>query len=274
MIDLPNLSQYQVLSEAEQEALCVEIRAEIASGKFKPAGEPSRRHWEDVWSISDPTKVPPYVRSVEILRIGQHFYRSSKRNQELYWYKRFRQNLLKKYFNHAPALYEFGCGNGWNLMAAHDLYPGTKVIGLDWATSAVERINKMGPYWHGERITARQFDFFDPDYELKLMPGAAVWTVGALEQTGDNYYPFLEYLLANKPAICVHVEPILEWYDPENPVDQTAIAYHRARKYWEGFPAELAHLAAQGKAEIIHQQRSFFGSKYLEGYSLLVWRPT
>ena len=34
----------------------------------------------------------------------------------------------------------------------------------------------------------------------------------------------------------------------------------------------LAELAVQDRVEILEQKRSYFGSKYLEGYSLVVWR--
>jgi hypothetical protein len=69
------------------------------------------------------------------------------------------------------------------------------------------------------------------------------------------------------------MEPFLEWYDPANSVDRTAIAYHLARNYWQGFPAKMAELAAQGKVEIMEQKRAHFGSRYIEGYSIFAWRP-
>ena len=191
----------------------------------------------------------------------------------MYWYMCIRHSVLSTYFKNIQIIYEFGCGNGWNLRAAHQLYPFKQMVGLDWANSAIKELNRLGRLKTGGWIRGRQFDFFDPDYDLKLEPGSAVWTVGALEQTGQHWGPFLEYLLANKPAICVHVEPIVEWYDPKNPVDATAIAYHLARNYWQGFPSRMEDLARQGKVEILQKQRSYVGSKYLEGYSLFVWRP-
>lgn len=265
MHNLPPPERYRVLGAAEQEALCQEILAEVASGQFKPVGEGNQQHWDDVWSRSY-SNVPSYVKPAAVLRVAGQFVRPKDPTIERFWYERCREKLLKTYFKDVPAIYEFGCGNGWNLHAARALYPLKELVGLDWSQSAVDRLPRS--------IQGRVFDFFKPDYDVVLPPGSGVLTVGALEQTGTRWEPFLEYLLDQRPACCLHVEPILEWYDPENPVDQTAIAYHRARKYWEAFPAELAHLASQGKAEIIHQQRSFFGSKYIEGYSLLVWRPT
>jgi hypothetical protein len=272
----PRAPQGDPLSDSEQDVLCQEILAEIQTGRFKPAGEAheeNRSHWEQVWALQGWKSVPPYLRSGDLLRVNQHFLRTQKRSQELYWYKRLRSALLSTYFKNVPGIYEFGCGSGWNLLAAHDLYPTKKLVGLDWAQSAVDRLNGLGPYWQGERIRAKHFDFFHPDYALKLEPNSGVWTVWSLEQTGKDWGAFLEYLLDQRPACCVHVEPIVEWYDPKNPVDATAILYHRARKYWEGFPDVMDDLQAQGKVEILEKQRAYLGSKYLEACSLFVWRP-
>ena len=255
---------YKVLDPAQQEVLCQEILAEIKSNQFKPAGERSRQHWQEVWRQSSPGP-PSFLKPAQVLRVNGQFVRPSDTLLEHSWYWRYRFRLLMDYFKGMAAIYEFGCGNAWNLVAARDIFPNKTLVGLDWAASAV---NRMPPGIHGH-----QFDFFKPDYTLRLLRDAGVWTVGALEQTGTEWEPFMQYLLAQKPGICVHVEPIVEWYDPSNPVDATAIQYHLARHYWRGFPARLRELAAQGKAEILEQKRSYFGSKYIEGYSLFVWRP-
>ena len=80
-------------------------------------------------------------------------------------------------------------------------------------------------------------------------------------------------MLRFRPALCVHVEPIVEWYDARTPFDEAARAFHKARGYWEGFPWRLHLLDQAGRIEILKQKRSGFGSLYLEGYSQIVWRP-
>ena len=266
MFEYPIPPQGTPLSDVETEKLCLEIYEEIRTGKFKPAGKSGRKHWEQTWAKHPPQEAPPYIsRPAEVLRINGKFIRPDYPKMEDVWYRQFRESLIRRYFPQLQTLYEFGCGNGWNLLAAHHVYPAMKLVGLDWAKSAVKQL----PSW----IEGRHFDFFSPDHKLKLEPNSGVLTVGALEQTGTGWFPFLEYLLTNKPAICVHVEPQLELYDPMNPVDLTAIHYHLARNYWQGFAARLGVLEAKGRVEILEQQRSNFGSKYIEGYSLLVWRP-
>ena len=117
------------------------------------------------------------------------------------------------------------------------------------------------------------FDFFSPDESVTFDDNTLVLTIGALEQTSDRYVDFLNFLLERSPAICVHVEPIVEWYEDGNLVDYAAAKFHRHRKYWEGFSGRLSELEREGKVEIIKQKRSFFGSLFIEGYSQIIWRP-
>jgi len=94
-----------------------------------------------------------------------------------------------------------------------------------------------------------------------------------LEQTGRAYESFLQFLLEASPTLCVHVEPICEWYDENNLIDYVAIKFHKKRKYWENFPNRLRELEDEGKVEIFKMKRPYFGSLYLEGYSQIIWRP-
>jgi hypothetical protein len=79
-------------------------------------------------------------------------------------------------------------------------------------------------------------------------------------------------LLARKPAICVNMEPMLELYDENNPVDALAIRFHRKRGYLEGFLPALRRLAEAGRIEIVEVKRFKFGSLYHECYSYVAWR--
>ena len=122
-------------------------------------------------------------------------------------------------------------------------------------------------------MQGRRFDFFAPDHTLALAPNSVVLTIGALEQTGRNFEAFLDYLLRQSPGLCVHIEPIVEWYDPEQIVDDAAIRFHRARNYLDGFATRLEALARDGRIQILKRKRSLFGSLFMEGYSQLIWRP-
>ena len=106
-----------------------------------------------------------------------------------------------------------------------------------------------------------------------MLSGCAVLTIGALEQTGRRYGKFFNWLIERKPEICVHVEPIPEWYNERCLVDWTAIEFLKVRKYWTGFPQMMERLEADRRITILHRKRTGVGSLFMEGYMLFVWRP-
>jgi len=145
---------------------------------------------------------------------------------------------------------EFGCGSGQNLKGLKG-----KLHGYDWAESAVKRVRAMG-------IHAERFDMFNPS-PIDLKGG--VLTVHALEQLGDKFGPFLQFLMDKKPEICVHIEPIEELYE-DNLLDNLALSYHKKRGYLSGFLKAL-------KGKTIEVERTYVGSLFHEAYSVVVWRP-
>jgi hypothetical protein len=117
------------------------------------------------------------------------------------------------------------------------------------------------------------FDFFKPDHSFKLDKNGAVITISALEQTGIKFNRFVNYLLKNKPEICIHIEPIYELLDDNNLMDFLSIKYIQKRNYLWGFLDHLRKLESKGKIKIIKAQRTYIGSLFVDGYSVIVWRP-
>lgn len=202
-----------------------------------------RQLWERCWSDSDAT--PTYYESNVVREDGGLWY-----VPEGYEYSKstaLRDTLRASY---PGPVYEFGCGNG------HNLRPGDK--GFDWSEAAVAKVLERG-------LEAELFDMFDPK-GMKI-PGIAM-TFHAMEQLGKNFQPFFDFLKAAKPAVVIHVEPLLELYG-ESLLDYLAILYHKKRHYLDGYvPAILA-----SGVEVVHLQRTYFGNLYHEAYSLMVWKP-
>jgi hypothetical protein len=126
----------------------------------------------------------------------------------------------------------------------------------------------------GKAIEGRRFNMLSATGDHGAIDGAAaVLTVHALEQLGTKWQPFLDLLLARRPGICVHIEPLLELYNPSQRLDDLARRYHLKRHYLQRFVPEIEKLAAAGKAEILTLRRTAFAGLYQEAYSVLVWRP-
>ena len=271
---------YRIADGAERDEILLGVLKKIDSGELSIAGEDRLPHWEKGWgenleafsrskNISD--LLPKYFRPGLPLRLFQNYILPTDPNFESNWYSIFRLWLFRTYFKEAKAIYEFGSGSGFNLPVLAALYPDKKIVGLDWAEASVDIANQMGKV-HGWRIEGRRFDFFKPDQTLVLEPQSVVTTIGALEQTGSRYKDFLNYLVDSRPALCVHVEPTVEWYDENNLVDYAAIRFHKKRRYWEGFIDELRKLEREGRVKILKTKRSYFGSLFVEGYSQTIWK--
>jgi hypothetical protein len=179
--------------------------------------------------------------------------------------------IAERYLGDATAIYEFGCGPGHNVAAFARLLPGRPIVGLDWARPSQQILAQLAAQ-SGAPISGRHFDMFAPDCRLRLPRGGAVVTIGAMEQLGARFAPFLEYLLAQAPRVCVHLEPIHELYDRARPFDDVAARYAERRGYLRGFLPRLRALAGSGRVEIIAVQRHL-GSEFHDGWGSLVWRP-
>ena len=79
--------------------------------------------------------------------------------------------------------------------------------------------------------------------------------------------------MVKKPDYCIHVEPIEELLDENNLLDWLLIQYFNKRKYLKGFLNHLHVLEKNSNVEILKAQRSYIGSLFIDGYSIVVWKP-
>ena len=182
-----------------------------------------------------------------------------------------REFLFARYFGILNSVYEFGAGTGHNMAALAKQYPSKTIHALDWVEPAV-KIYELLRQKLGLNIHGHLFDLGSPDPRFQLLPESGVLTVGALEQLGDRFGPFLDYLLAQEPAVCVHVETMHELYHQGNLFDLLGAQYLEKRGYLHGYLTALRQREAEGRIEILQVQRTF-GSLYHDAYSYVAWRP-
>lgn len=178
---------------------------------------------------------------------------------------------FRRYFAEVESVYEFGCGTARFLYLLGTLMPEKALWGADWTPSTLEIIDLIAR--SGRNIQGHLFDMLQPDLAFSIDKGAGVYTVGALEQLGNRFGPFLDYLLSQNPAIVVHHEPILEFYDEKAPLDRLAMDYHLKRGYLNGYLTALRRLETEGKIRILQALRPGYGDGYNETASLVVWKP-
>jgi len=281
---------YSPLTPSKKESLLVDLLKILYQDKEpKPkrgsialtSGEHRANDWERGWSEnldrfkktgSTTDLSPRYWNKYDHMRWGESFVEMIDKDFEkkfqsivVYW-------MASKYLQNAKKIYEFGCGTGHNLLTMHKINPTAQFYGLDWARSSQELVTQIGKQLN-IKCNGLYFDFFNPDPNITLDNDTHVVTVAALEQMGDNFHPFLEYLMSQKAQTYIHLEPISEFLDPENSLmDFIMEQYLKKRNYLTGFYARLQHLQAEKKITIVQATRIPAGGLMSESFSLIVWK--
>jgi SAM-dependent methyltransferase len=275
--------RYRVAQGKERDKIILEVLHKLESDTQRVGATERRKVWERGWAENLEafrasgadlrTLTPRFIRPNQPIRLDGDYVIPADPHFELNYFSVLRRWFFVTYLAPFQSVYEFGCGTGFNLVALAELYPDKKLFGSDFVPSAVQLVNETARA-HGLPITGFLFDMRTPDAGLKLGPGSAVLHFGSVEQLAGDFEPFLEFLLANRPALCIGLEPTVELYDAEDLVDYLAIRFHRKRGYTEGYLPKLQELAAKGKIEILKLQRTYFGSLFMEGFSFVIWRPS
>lgn len=273
--------QYSTIDKPGQERLEAETAKQIDAG-FQVVGEHRAGIWRDAWKeqlerfeqsgYSIEALNPKFVDGSTIMRWQGAYVRGITRLFELRFMEVLREWVYLTFLSDIGRLQEFGSGSAFNVAAYARLYPQVPIEALDWAPGAV-RIAELLREKLGMKITGRKFDFFAPDPSFEIGADTGVFTMCALEQTGDRFGIFLDYLLAKRPKRVVHIEPILELYDDALPHDRLAILYHTRRKYLAGLLPRLQELSCAGKVHLKFVRRLRFGSRFHECFTIIAWEP-
>lgn len=272
--------KYRVVAGKKYDEAILRTIKTLDSKNLKIAGSDRLNDWEKGWKenlaefrkgIYDLSRLVPKFVKDDYVRFQGQFIDPESDSFETDFVTVMRYYLFHKYYRNVDALYEFGAGTGLNLVAASEVFPKMKLVGLDWASASLEIINALKEKLK-INIKALKFDLFKPDETYYLDKNSGVLTIGTLEQLGKNFKPFINYLLKNKPKVCIHMETTYELYDKNNLLDYLAIKYLEQRNYLRGFLPYLKKLHKNGKIKILEVKRTF-GSFYHEGYTYIVWKP-
>lgn len=273
--------KYKIVEGERHDEAVLRIIKTLDSKALKISGPHRLDDWEKGWkeNLQEFKKIdfnlsrliPKFVKKNEYIRFEGNFIDPESASFETDFVSVMRYYLLSKYLKNIDTLYEFGAGTGLNLVAASETFPKIKLVGLDWANSSMDIINTLKEKLN-INISGKRFDLFEPDKKYKLDNNCAILTIGTLEQLGKNFKPFINYLLQNKPRVCIHMETLYELYDRDNLLDYLAIKYLEQRNYLRGFLTYLKGLETGKKIKIL-EIRKTFGSFYHDGYTYIIWKP-
>lgn len=255
--------KHKKLTKQEEETALIQIMDTLLDDSLPYSGKHRHDQWEKGWAENLKTGdlKPKYFGKYPITRLNGKLVKGVDEQKALYTIV---DALGKKYLSKVNNIVEFGCGTGHNLLRMKKINPKAHLLGGDWATSSQKIVSQNG-------IHGFNFDFFQP-----LMPipkQAGVYTVAALEQTGIYYKKFVNYLIRHNPSVVVHIEPIPELLDSTKLLDYLSIKYMAKRKYLSGYLDYLRELEKEGKIKILEARRSGIGSLFIDGYSIISWKP-
>jgi SAM-dependent methyltransferase len=279
----PQLS-YTVLEGDAEKDIVDGIEKRIEARDFRIVGDNDNDVWVRGWGeileqveqqgFTPDVLRPQYFDHHRIMRFDGKYIDGGDANFVYLYDQLLRRLVLAKYVKGQTKVVELGCGTGTSQLMLADLLPEAELVASDWSPPSQGIIKAISTYLKRpikpvcfNMLTLEGWD------ELTIDNNSAVVTVHALEQLGAGCTALLEKLVAAKPKLCVHLEPVLELYDGANAFDDRAIRCHTTRNYLQNWLTDIRALAKVGKAEIIEERRLAFGDRYHEAYSMIVWKP-
>ena len=93
-----------------------------------------------------------------------------------------------------------------------------------------------------------------------------------MEQIGNKYKKFYNFLKRKRPGIIVHIEPIPEILSRNNILDNLSVHYMHKRKYLNGYLNFLIEEEKKKKIKILFKRKSYFGSFLIYEHSIVIWK--
>ncbi|HAI39581.1 MAG TPA: hypothetical protein DCM40_16455 [Maribacter sp.] len=266
----------------EKEELLLEILKKIDSDKQQIGADERTNVWFEGWKENlDAFRkektfesiVPKFIRPNNPIRFNGKYIRPNNPTFERDYSTMIQ---LHVYHTHIPTdvknVYEFGCGSRFNLFNLVKVRNDVNIFASDFVQSSADLMNEIADHF-GYKIKGDVFNIIEPNYSYTIKPNSCVFTSGAIEQVASKCKNFINYIIHNNPKVCFHIEPTVEFYNDDTLFDYLAIKFHKKRGYTQGLVPYLKQLEKENKIEIDVLHRFNFGSLFMEGFNLIVWRP-
>jgi len=282
LIDKINKSEllYEPLDSTEFYNYIVNYINVLSSDLIK-AGEGRISHWETGWkenleefkkTLNPNSLIPKYHKKNNIARLNKQIIKTYSKDFDYHLHSFFVDALLLEYLPRYKKIFEFGCGTGYHLFRLNEYYSDKIYYGSDWSVASQKNIEECTKALNINNIQGFNFNYFSPDYSINV-EDSLVYTVASLEQIGEKHDKVIQFLLDKKPGLCIHFEPIHEVLEEDNLLDYLTIQYFDKRSYLKNYLTTLRNLEKDGKIEILDTRRLYYGSKFIEGHTVIIWRP-
>ncbi len=273
-----NKLKYRDLSSSENKKIFDLLENTLKNKKLNKSGKKYKKKWNVGWNENlDLLKkkrknplIPKYFNKYKYARIGGKIYKTETNFFDYKLLKLITSFIFIKYFKNSRNILEFGAGTGHNLVNLSRFNKLAKLHALDWAQETKKICNLLKK---DINIEGHTFDYFNPKVNFSLNKNWSCFTIASLEQVGLNYKKFIDLIIKKKPKLVVNLEPIAELLDKNSELENLSIKYFLKRNYLKDYLNYLKKLEKKKKIKIIKTRKSYFGSLYINGYSLIVWKP-
>jgi hypothetical protein len=274
--------EYENLSKQEEKKLILKIIKTIYEKRIIKSGKDYKKYWEKGWnenyknykkSKKNYELIPKYFFKSNIARIGNRLISTKTKLFDFKILRIITNYVYEKYLINEINIVEFGCGTGHNLIALSKINKKANILGLDWSKSSQKILKLLNKKY--KRFSGYTFDYFNPKFSKKIKLNEEEWscfTVASLEQVGHNYKKFINFLKLKKPKIIVNIEPINELMSQDKILDYLSVKYSLNRNYLNNYYYYLKKLEEKKIIKILEVKKSHFGSLYINGYSIIVWK--
>jgi hypothetical protein len=271
--------EIEQLTDEEHVELIKDFKNTLAS-ELKVSGKNRKSDWEIGWQENanlylenrDTEQLKPkYFGKYPFIRIDNKWINPKDSDMEIYLLSFLVDLIVEKFYTNTKSLYEFGCGTGHHLIRIGHSFPNLKLTGLDWATSSQKIIDSIASDTGNSKLFSHNFDYFNPDFTFQIPTDSLILTIASLEQIGSDHEHFINYLLNQAKSVVVNIEPIGEVLSDSVEIESLSKQYFKKRNYLSGYLDRLRELETQQKIRIISVDRSYFGSFFIEGYTVIIW---
>jgi hypothetical protein len=222
--------------------------------------------------ISLETFIPKYYNSTRLHRgPGGKVYVSKHGGFPVKFQILYIRYITLSYLRQFNSVHEFGSGSGLNLFVIASTVPGKNITGYEWTKAGVDIANLIGDKT-GWPVNGRHFDMFTPPPPLFNLEKSAVLTCGSIEQLGDNYNAFLDFVLESKPGIVIHLEPDGFPENLSSVYDRLSKFYIKLRGYSQRFSTRLKELENTKEIEILFSRFIPWMSNFYD-VKCTIWKP-
>lgn len=241
---------------------------------FKKSGSHRIKDWEEGWSglgvyysNDEYNNLPYYFKNGTHVRVKGNIYQDFDGFLEVELLRCLQEVAFNKFIkikDNFNGVFEYGCGTGSNIQYLKKIFSRYEFYGSDWAKSACEMLIK-NEILEKEKVFC--VNYFDPT-TYSGGNNYVAFTNASLEQTGDKYEEFMNYLFNNQNCIGgIHIEPIRELLNLNNKLNKQSYFYAEKRGYLTNF----FDFMKKAPVKILEAKDYEIGSKYLSGYQVLMW---